>query len=201
MYFQRDYVLRMIEMIGEFARGILNLAREEDARAKLDSVSRRACGMPLAMLKTADAPTLETLLSEPQRYFGAELLLLSGEVDARTRAEDELAPVRAQALALLCTLQSPDYVPRACAAAHRIVKPLLDSLSAPELLGAAALFERGDRFAWAEDALFAAGDDRARLAFYRRALAADDRTLRGGNLPREEIEEALAILARRESAQ
>ena len=60
MYFQRDYVLRMIEMMGEFARRLLDMAREEDARIELDQVSRRACGMPLAMLKKTDVQTLQT---------------------------------------------------------------------------------------------------------------------------------------------
>ena len=47
MYFQRDYILRMIEMLGEFMRKILDLARDADAQAELDEVSRKACGLPL----------------------------------------------------------------------------------------------------------------------------------------------------------
>ncbi|HIT68849.1 MAG TPA: hypothetical protein IAC36_02980 [Candidatus Aphodomonas merdavium] len=194
MYFQRDYVLRMIEMMGEFARRLLDMAREEDARIELDQVSRRACGMPLAMLKKTDVQTLQTLLSEPQRYFSAQLLLLSCEIDARTSASEELAPTRAQALALLSTLEDPDYVPNACALARRTMEPLLDFLSPPELLCAAALFERGDDYAAAEDALYESGDRQARKAFYERLLRLDDAALLAGNLPREEILEAAAKL-------
>ena len=97
MYFQRDYILRMIEMLGEFMREILDLARDADAQAELDEVSRKASGMPLKLLKTAGVPTLESILSPEQRYLCAELLLLSAQVDARTRPDDETAPTRAQA--------------------------------------------------------------------------------------------------------
>lgn len=197
MYFQRDYILRMIEMIGELARRLLAMADEADARAELDEISRRACGMPLVNLKKTDVQTLETLLSEPQRFLTAQLLLIACEVDARTHGEDELIPTRAQALGLLATLEDPDFLPQACNVAHRTMEPLLDALSAQELRSAAALFERGDFFAAAEDALYAAEDDEARLAFYRRALLQEDRLLRAGGLPREEIIEAIGFLERK----
>ena len=195
MYFQRDYILRMIEMIGEIARRILDEAREEDARAELDEISRKASGMPLKMLKTADVATLETLLSPEQRYLCAELLLIGAQVDARTQPDETINPARAQALSLLATLQKPDYLPRACDRAHAAIEEMLDFLTPAELTALAALFERGDRFAAAEDALWAAEDRTALAAFYRRMLAMDDAALRAGNLPREEILEAMRDIA------
>lgn len=194
MYFQRDYILRMIEMLGEFMREILDLARDADAQAELDEVSRKASGMPLKLLKTAGVPTLESILSPEQRYLCAELLLLSAQVDARTRPDDETTPTRAQALMLFCTLQSPDFVPRACSHARMVMEPMLDALAPQELLALAGLFERGGDYAAAEDALYAAGDAPARLAFYRRLLSLDDGALCAGNLPRSEILEAAARL-------
>ena len=195
MYFQRDYILRMIEMIGEIARRILDEAREEDARAELDEISRKASGMPLKMLKTADVATLETLLSPDQRYLCAELLLIGAQVDARTQPDETINPARAQALSLLATLQNPDYLPRACDRAHAAMEEMLDFLTPAELTALAALFERGDRFAAAEDAFWAAEDRTALAAFYRRMLAMDDAALRAGNLPREEILEAMRDIA------
>ena len=195
MYFQRDYILRMIEMIGEIARRILDEAREEDARAELDEISRKASGMPLKMLKTADVATLETLLSPDQRYLCAELLLIGAQVDARTQPDETINPARAQALSLLATLQNPDYLPRACDRAHAAMEEMLDFLTPAELTALAALFERGDRFAAAEDALWAAEDRTALAAFYRRMLAMDDAALLAGNLPREEILEAMRDIA------
>ncbi len=194
MYFQRDYILRMIEMIGELARRILDNAREEDARAELDEISRKASGMPLKTLKTADVSTLETLLSPEQRYLCAELLLIGAQVDARTQTDDAVNPARAQALSLLATLQTPDYLPRACDRAHSAMEEMLDFLAPAELAALAALFERGGRFAAAEDALWAAENRAALAAFYRRLLAMDDAALCAGNLPREEILEAVRAL-------
>ena len=191
MYFQRDYILRMIDMIGETARKILDEAREEDARAALDEISRKASGMPLKMLKTADVSTLETLLSPEQRYLCAELLLIRAQVDARTQAGETVYPMRAQALSLLATLQNPDYLPRACDRAHAVMEETLDFLAPAELTALAALFERGGRYAAAEDALWAAEDKAVLAAFYRRLLAMDDAALCAGNLPREEILEAM----------
>lgn len=195
MYFQRDYILRMIEMIGELARRILDNAREEDARAELDEISRKASGMPLKMLKTADVSTLETLLSPEQRYLCAELLLIGAQVDARGQPDEAVNPARAQALSLLATLQNPDYLPRACDRAHSVMEKMLDFLAPAELAALAALFERGGRFAAAEDALWAAEDKTALAAFYQRLLAMDDAALCAGNLPREEILEAVREIA------
>ena len=196
MYFQRDYILRMIEMIGEIAGRILDEAREEDARAELDEISRKTSGMPLKMLKTADVATLETLLSPEQRYLCAELLLIGAQVDARTQPDETINPARAQALSLLATLQTQDYLPRACDRAHAAMEEMLDFLTPAELTALAALFERGGRFAAAEDALWAAEDRKALAAFYRRMLAMDDAALCAGNLPREEILEAMREIAR-----
>lgn len=195
MYFQRDYILRMIEMIGEIAGRILDEAREEDARAELDEISRKTSGMPLKMLKTADVATLETLLSPEQRYLCAELLLIGAQVDARTQPDETINPARAQALLLLATLQNPDYLPRACDRAHAAMEEMLDFFTPVELTALAALFERGGRFAAAEDALWAAEDRKALAAFYRRMLAMDDAALCAGNLPHEEILEAMRDIA------
>lgn len=194
MYFQRDYILRMIEMLGEFLRDVLDMARDADALHELDEVSRKASGLPLTLLKTADVPTLESLLSPEQRYLCAELLLASAQVDARTQPDEETAPTRAQALMLLCTLQSPDYVPRACDRAHTVMEPMLAWLSPQELLALADLFERGGAYAACEDALYASGERSLLAAFYGRMLTLDDRALCAGNLPREEILESAALL-------
>ena len=63
-------------------------------------------------------------------------MLLSAQVDARTRPDDETAPTRAQALMLFCTLQIPDFVPRACSRARMVMEPMLDALAPQELLPA-----------------------------------------------------------------
>ena len=117
---------------------------------------------------------------------------VDGEMEAGPIAR--FTPARAQALSLLATLQTPDYLPRACDRAHSAMEEMLDFLAPAELAALAALFERGGRFAAAEDALWAAENRAALAAFYRRLLAMDDAALCAGNLPREEILEAVRAL-------
>ena len=120
--------------------------------------------------------------------------LIGAQVDARGQPDEAVNPARAQALLLLATLQTPDYLPRACDRAHSVMEEMLDFLAPAELTALAALFERGGRFAAAEDALWAAEDKTALAAFYQRLLAMDDAALCAGNLPREEILEAVRAL-------
>lgn len=199
MYFQKDYILRMIEMIGELARRIKAKLSEADARQELTQVAQQACGMPLSLLRTSDPDSLAAMLSEPQRYLAAQLLVIAEEVDARTMAEDELLPLRIQTLSLLSTIHEPDYVGPACEQASRILRENLAQLPVESLVSAAALFERGGQYALAEDAYYAAmeasaGHESLLLAFYDRLLAMDEHLLLAGGLTHEEVQEGKAAL-------
>ena len=201
MIFQRDYVLRMIEMMGEFVRKVCSLARDADALAELNEASRRGCGMPLDMLGAAEPDTLAALLEEPQRLFGAELLLLRARVESRTHTDDALLPLRSQAVRLLGTLTETDFMTRACELTCQILHDALDALDADSLLAAAGLCERAGRFDRAVDAWFALLErDGARAGevarFYDRLEALPDAALAQGGLPRAELAEGRASLAR-----
>jgi len=199
MYFQKDYVLRMIEMLGEMMRRIGALAEEADARAELNEISGRACGMPMAMLKTADPDALAELLGEAQRFLAAELLAIDLQVSRRKHTEDELLPTVQQALSLYASLFEPDYLLPACDRASRMMEGALDVLPADTLLSVALLEERGGQYAAAEDALFAAYAKAPRLrpeaeAFYGRLFRLSDAELKAGGFSREEIGEGLSAL-------
>lgn len=199
MFFQKDYILRMIEMMGELVRRICSIARETDALAELDEISHKACGLPLAMLEEGETGSLESLLDDPQRFLAAELLMIDIAVQARTKEEEELLPLRMQALALYSTLQEPDYMLPGADRAASIVADTLAQLPVESLLQAAALQERAGQFASAEDAYFAAAELSEEMkpqlrAFYQRLRSASDRALLSGGLSREEIEEGLAAL-------
>ena len=199
MFFQRDYVLRMIEMLGELIRRICSILREADARQELDEISGKACGMPMAMLRTTEPEPLTELLGEAQRYLVAELLLIDMEISRRTQMEDALLPVRIQAISIFASITDIDYVLPACDRVAKLLEGFLDELPLEVLLLAAGLSERGGRYATAEDALFAALSlspvvrDEAE-AFYGRLGALSDQALLEGNFSRDEIAEGLAAL-------
>lgn len=199
MYFQRDYVLRMIEMIGELARRVRSILREADAYTEMEEVAQRACGLPLSMLETGEPDMLLSLLDEPQRFLAAELLLIDIEVKSRKQTSDTLLPLHAQALMLYASLAEPDYMLPAADRAARLLSMLQDQLPVASLLCAAGLLERCGRYAEAEDALFAAldaGDEDPSwlLSYYDRLEAVDDQALLDGRFSRAEIAEGRAAL-------
>lgn len=200
MYFQKDYVLRMIEMMGELVRRICSIAREADARAELEEIAQKACGLPMEMLRSGDIDTLENLLEEPQRFLAAELIMISIEIDQRKNLDaDALFPLYQQALMLYASLHDPDYVLPASDRAGKIVTDHLAQLPVEALTASAGLFERAGQYALAEDALYASAEidsENAELSrqFYARMLALDERILQAGGLTRAEILEAQEAL-------
>lgn len=199
MYFQRDYVLRMIEMMGEFIGRILSIANEKVAMDELDEVAQKGCGLPMEMLRTGDADMLRDLLDEPQRFLAAELLLINIEIEKRSKTEEELLPLKIQALSLLSSLRDPDYLLPASDRSARLVRENLAALPLDTLLEAAALFEVGGNYALAEDALYAATEiipaqTPALLAFYERLLPLEDAELIAGGLSRDEVTEGIMSL-------
>lgn len=199
MYFQKDYVLRMIEMMGDLMRRLLQAAREADALEEIDEISQKACGMPLSMLREADTGTLETLLSEPQRYLAAELLMIDIEIASRKQMDDALLPRRTQAISIYATSKDPDYMLLAADRAEALLETVLGDLPADLLLRVALLMERADKFASAENALFMAMEEMPELrpevcAFYNRIERLPDQALLAGGLSREEIAEGRAEL-------
>lgn len=201
MFYQKDYVLRMIEMLGDLLRRIKAIVVDRVAAAELDQVSRRACGLPLDALRTWDAGLLADTLEEPQRYLAAELLLIDIEVQRRTQTDDALLPTYVQALALFASLREADYMLPAAGKSAAIVRAHLASLPAGTLLGSAALFEAAGQYADGEDALFAAiaidpAHAGAAEAFIARLYALDETALRAGGLSHAELDEASSALNR-----
>ena len=50
--FQRDYILRMIEMMGDLMRRVKELMDELARMRLLEEACRRQCGLPLSALET-----------------------------------------------------------------------------------------------------------------------------------------------------
>lgn len=74
--FQRDYILRMIEMMGDLMRRVKELMDELAQMRLLEEVCRRQCGLPLSALETLSTESLTEMLSPTPRLFASELLYL-----------------------------------------------------------------------------------------------------------------------------
>ena len=74
--FQRDYILRMIEMMGDLMRRVKELMDELARMRLLEEVCRRQCGLPLSALETLSTESLTELLSPTPRLFASELIYL-----------------------------------------------------------------------------------------------------------------------------
>ncbi|MDR0897824.1 MAG: DUF6483 family protein [Oscillospiraceae bacterium] len=204
MYFQKDYVLRMIEMLGELVRRIGEMTREADARGEVKEIAERACGLPIGLLANTDAASLPEMLGEAQRYLAGQLLLIHLEIEARKAPEETLAPIRAQALSVFATLTEPDYLLPAADEAVRLLPDLADQLPLETLVSVADLLERAGQYAPAEDAHFAAlergGAIQPAANFYERLARLPDAALLQGGLPRAELAEGLAALVQFDSS-
>jgi hypothetical protein len=198
VYFQKDYVLRMIEMLGELVRRIGEMTREADARGEVNEIAERACGLPIGLLAATDAASLPEMLGEAQRYLAGQLLLIHLEIEARKAPEETLAPIRAQALAIFATLMEPDDLLPAADTAARLLPEVTDDLPLETLVAVAGLLERAGLYAPAEDAHFAAlergGATQPAANFYERLAQLPDSALIQGGLPRAELAEGLAAL-------
>ncbi|MDB6064910.1 MAG: hypothetical protein JWR26_1118 [Pedosphaera sp.] len=214
---RKDYILRMIEQLGQVLmriRGEVNARQFGEAGEDLDqafrdligdgadSVSRLTEEELMARL-TLDGPT--QMLKEKTLILVA-LLQEAGQLQAARGSDAERQVCLLKALNLLLTLQmqdmdfeSPDFVPRI-----DMLRDQLDDDALP-LRTQAALwryYEHIGAYGRAEDALFAIqeaepGNDALLTeakAFYERLLRQSDESLNEGNLPRAEVEEALAGL-------
>ena len=100
--FQRDYILRMIEMMGDLMRRVKELMDELAQMRLLDGASRKRCGLPLSALETLSAESLTELLSPAPRLFASELIYL--RATALTAPWEESRMLRLKSLRLLLTL-------------------------------------------------------------------------------------------------
>lgn len=201
MYFQKDYVLRMIEMLGETMKRLLRAASESEALSEIDQICQKACGLPLSMLRGADIGSIEGMLSEAQRFLSGELLLIDIEIASRTHMDDELLPRRVQALSFFSTLYDPDYMLAAADRAAPLLSLIQHELPAALLIDAALLCERAEKFSAAEDALFVALEQDVGISmeierFYSRIERLSEAQLRGGGFSRAEIAEGRDALKR-----
>jgi len=189
----------MIEMLGKLFEDLVDKMERSDALYEIDQIAHKACGLPVSVLLRINPEDIRDSLSDLQRYFAAELLMIEIAIQQRAMMEDELFPRRSQILEILAALKEPDYLIPACDHARRIFRECEDPLPAELLITMADLFERGGQYDQAEDMLYVAKDQSEDvkpliLSFYQRLSQMDDRALFAGGLPRNEVEEGMRSL-------
>jgi hypothetical protein len=210
---QHDYILRLIEQLGQVLTVVLRLKKEEryeDALAVIDETLRRHVGFTLAETEALSADDLVALV-RLTRSKGMDNAVIADKLTALAillREEAEIYTAqhdlergddrRLKALQVyLAVLAEEDPGSTHTAAA---IEPLVAQLAAYDLPARAKdqlwqFYDRSGQFSKAEDWLFelledeqASPDTVARgVDFYERLCRMSDDELLAGDLPREEV--------------
>ncbi len=186
MDYQRDYILRLIHMLGDMMRRLFDLLDDHQRFRLLDKTCREHCGMPLETAESLTTESLFSLLSSMPRFVLSELLAAKAEVATLPIGEAETLQYRA--LVLLASLhdetQLCDLRAQKLIALKRAVFP---QLTPQDLMNCAHFFATAEQYDEMEDALFQAialetGERRAQdrmeaALMLRRAAKATSRTL------------------------
>jgi len=207
MFFQRDYILRMIEMMGDLMRRIRDLMNDLMRMRMLNDACIRHTGLSL---ETAEKLTVESLLDLLQpipRLMMSEILYARAEAVAVQAEEREELFMKSLSLlsslweeSLLCELRAERLLEMKAVISH--------CLNAAVLTDCARFLMEADRFADMEDALFQAaeglpdGADRKELcdlglAMLEQAAAAKPEALAMARSSREELLESAREWLRR----
>lgn len=153
--FQRDYILRMIEMMGDLMRRVKELMDELSQMRLLDEACRRHCGLPMEAVKALSAESLLDMLAPMPRLFASELLFtLATTFEAGAEDEREL---KRKSLWLLSSLwQEGPLCELRAARVQQLKLELLPWLTADELMACAEFLFQAGAYADMEDAIFEA---------------------------------------------
>jgi tetratricopeptide (TPR) repeat protein len=214
--YQRDYLMRQIEIAGQMLARILGLAkggRRDEALGLFDQAYQPLLGVSTRVVSTLSEEQLLSLLTSGSmpdlRRVATVLELLKVEADLHAEAGHRAAAVaryrRALALAGFLAAHA-EALPDAALAADLVERTWALELPVAQRLQLARVLEALGRYADAEDALFEAIDAdpddpdpvEDAIAFCQRLLALDPEALAAGGLPLEEVKATLAELLRRQ---
>ena len=178
MDFQRDYILRLIQMMGDLMRRIAELIDDLQRMRLLNDACRHLCGMTLTTAQTLTDASLCELLAPLPRFAMSELLYAQA-TQINLPEQDRQESLR-KASVLLASLHADVTVCALRAVRLAELKQLtFASLTAANLMNCARFFALAEAYDEMEDALFqalaldpAAGRQEA-IAMLRRAAKAD----------------------------
>lgn len=212
---ERDYIMRMIDQLSKVLARILFLKTSHEfpkAAHELATASRNLLGLDRELiLLMSDTQLIELLKAEdaiagPKCYVLGMLLKEEAALASAGDVKDREEGLLIKSLSLLTEAYSrsgglvvPSHglaIDAVCAALHGVPLPL----QVNERLF--TYYEATGRYDRAEDVLFDMIDQDTRhihtgLQFYERLGKKDDAELIRGNLPRDEVNEALRELANR----
>src|SRR3954471_5400117 len=212
--FQRDYILRQIEMAGRVLAAIVSKAKSGqplEALSMFDAAYQPLLGVGAKLVPVmSDQQLLDTLkpggVPDDNRWpVLVRLMTTEADLHAELGHHEHALPRYRKALLLVRELGGTKPSPDPEVEAHLAGQLLGYLLTADERAGVALLYERAGRFSDAEDTLFEGLEGahapeslvEAATAFYRRLLDLDDEKLGTGGLPRDEVEAGLAeVLSR-----
>ena len=207
MAFQRDYVLRMIEMMGEFFRRICEKLDQREKMQALDQICRDQCGLSLEAALALKEDSIKELLPAQTLFLLSEIIHMQAEI----LPEGEEKQARdLRALRILSSLYEEENV---CVCRHDRLKELMDrcaeNLLPSDYLDCAQFFMAGEQYADGEDAIFyaleLAGEERAGYIQQGKVLLGEllclsEHALVLGGLSKEEVTDAINDLEKWEKA-
>lgn len=203
MFFERDYILRMIQMMGDLMRRIAELLSDLQRMKLLEDACLRYCGLSLRAAEALSDESLLSLLDAEPRFVLSELCYLHAAYT--TCEDDEAEALLCRSLRLLCSLREEgELCEQRAARLEELKEQTLPLLTADDLLACGQFFANGERYDLMEDALFQA-IERAEpsrqaallteaLPLMERACAASEQVLALCGLTRAEAAESLGLL-------
>jgi len=209
MFFQKDYVLRMIEMMGDFMRRIGEMLDDLQRLRLMDDVCREHCGMDLSVAQKLSVESIIELLSPQPRLMMAEILYIQAMRTSLSEETQERLLYRCARL--LLSLQEESLL---CELRYERLQACLQAVeslfTARDRMDAAAFFIQAEQFDLGEDQLYRALDEasieeHAMLlaqgeALMESCLGVPKSRLEVGGLPYPEVLESLNTLKKRRIA-
>lgn len=150
--FQRDYILRLIELMSNLSQRVSELMDELRQMRLLDNGCRRYCGLPLAAIEALHSDSLIELLAPSARLFASELLYTRATLSQPNGEELKLKSLR-----LLASMYTEGLLCELHALRLKVLKQeLLNELTADDLMACAEFFFQGGEYADMKDAIFRA---------------------------------------------
>jgi len=155
MDYQRDYILRLIHMLGDLMRRVFELMDDHQRVRLLDDTCRKHCGMTLEAAESLAPESLLALLAPIPRFMLAELLAAKAEVCSLPVGEAE--ELKYKALQMLASLHTESQLCDLRAEKlTRLKREVYPMLTAADLMNCARFFWQAERYDEMEDALFQA---------------------------------------------
>ena len=198
MAITHDYVMRLIEMMGEFFRRLADMASEQMQARALDEMCRDQCGLSMEAALALSEDTVESLLPPQGLFILSELTYIRAKVMVRAGEEQDRMFLRS--LRLLCMLREEEPMCLArCVRLKELMDACEDLLTPEDYLRCAAFYLAGEHFDFGEDAIFLAVEGAEAPGEYaakgrellRGLLALPDSTLTPGGLPRADVRRAI----------